>query len=322
MNVTRIAVTLLSVGLASFLPQLHAATNDTLAKIKKTGVITLGARQDSIPFSYLNDNQQYQGYSIDLCMNVVGVLQRQLGMPALKVAIVPVTASTRIGLVVDGSIDLECGSTTNNLERQQKVAFAPSMFVVSNRLLSKRAANIKSEVNLRGKILVATAGTTSLKQLTAHNSEKNLGINIVTGKDHSESFLMVDSGRAVAEANDDILLAFQVATSRNPAEYVIGSDALSIEPYGIMLRRDDPAFKSAVDGALATLYKSDDIKRIYAKWFTSPIPPKGINLNFPMSEVLKAILANPTDSGNPIDYLRISMMSTLHSPSELPTEKK
>ncbi len=273
----------------------------TLAKIKRTGVITLGVRDGSIPFSYLDDQQQYQGYSVDLCTRIVEAVQKHLGM-AVKVVMNPVTSANRIPLMANGTIDLECGSTTNNAERQKQVAFAPTMFVIGSRLLSKKSANINSLADLKGKTLVATAGTTTLKQMTMLNAERKLGMNIVVGKDHPESFLMMETGRAAAEANDDILLASQVASARNPGDFVIGREALSVEPYGIMMRRGDPAFKAVVDAALVQLYRSDEFPRIYRKWFQSPIPPKGINLNFPMPEPLKAAIAKPTDSPDPAAY--------------------
>jgi len=274
----------------------------TLAKIKRSGVITLGVRDGSIPFSFLDDKQQYRGYSVDLCMKVVDALKKQLGLPSLKVAMNPVTSANRIPLMANGTIDLECGSTTNNLERQKQVAFAPTMFVVSNRLLSKKSSGIRTLADMKGKTLVVTAGTTTLKQMTMLNKERALGMNIVVGKDHPESFLMLETGRAQAHANDDILLAAQVASAKAPGDYQISQEALSVEPYAIMLRRDDPAFKQALDAALKRLYQSDEFGRIYAKWFQSPIPPRGINLNFPMTPQLKAAIANPTDSGDPAAY--------------------
>lgn len=274
----------------------------TLAKIQRTNAITLGVRDGSVPFSFLDDRQHYQGYSIDLCMKIVAAVQKKLNAPGLKVVTSPVTAANRIPLMANGTIDLECGSTTNNAERQKQVAFAPTMFVIANRLLSKKASNIRTLDDLKGKTLVATAGTTTHKQMTMLNAERKLGMTILVGKDHPESFLMLETGRAVAEANDDILLAGQVATARNPDQYVIGSEALSVEPYGIMLRRGDPAFKAVVDAALTDLYRSDEFPKIYARWFTSPIPPRGINLNFPMSAQLKAATANATDSPDPAAY--------------------
>ena len=280
-----------------------AQDGGTLAKIGRTGVITLGVRDGSVPFSYLDDKQQYQGYAVDLCRKVVEAVRGQLGMPALKIAMNPVTSANRIALIANGTVDLECGSTTNNLERQKQVAFAPTMFVVSARLLSKKASGIRSLADMKGKTLVATAGTTTLKQMTILNRERGLGMRIVVGKDHPESFLMLDTGRAQAHANDDVLLAAQVASARAPGDYLISAEALSVEPYAIMLRRGDPRFKQVVDDALRRVYQSGEIAQIYARWFTSPIPPRGINLNFPMPPQLKAAFARPTDSGDPADYL-------------------
>jgi glutamate/aspartate transport system substrate-binding protein len=274
----------------------------TLAKIKRTGAITVGVRDGSVPFSYLDDQQRYIGYSVDLCMRVVDALKNQLALPALKVAMNPVTSANRIPLMANGTIDLECGSTTNNLERQQQVAFAPTMFIISNRLLSKKSSGIRTLADMKGKTLVVTAGSTTQKQMTMLNQERGLGMNIVVGKDHPESFLMMETGRAAAEANDDILLAAQVAASKAPGDYQISQEALSIEPYGIMMRRGDPAFKQAVDSALKRVYQSPEFERIYAKWFLQPIPPRGINLNFPMPAALKSVIANPTDSGDPAAY--------------------
>jgi glutamate/aspartate transport system substrate-binding protein len=278
------------------------APGGTLDKIKKAGVVTLGVRDGSVPFSYLDDKQQYIGYSVDLCMQVVAALRRELGMPNLKVAMNPVTSANRIPLMANGTIDLECGSTTNNLERQQHVAFAPTMFVIGSRLLSKKTSNIKTLADMKGKTLVATAGTSTLKQMTILNKEQKLGMHILVGKDHPESFLIMDTGRAAAEANDDILLAAQVASSKNPALYDISKTPLSVEPYGIMMRKGDAAFKKVVDAAIAGVYKSGQIDAIYNKWFMAPIPPRQINLNFPMPPQLKAVFAQPTDSGDPAVY--------------------
>ena len=274
----------------------------TLAKIKRSGQVVLGVRDGSVPFSYLDDKQQYQGYSVDLCLKVVEHLKTQLAMPGLKVAYNPVTSANRIPLMANGTIDLECGSTTNNAERQQQVAFAPTMFVISSRLLAKKSANIKTLADMKGKVLVATAGTTTLKQMTMLNNERKLDMKILVGKDHPESFLMLETGRAQAEANDDILLAAQIATSKAPVDFAMSSEAMSVEPYGIMLRKGDAPFKKAVDEALRKVYQSDEIQRIYNKWFMSPIPPRGVNLNFPMPAALKAALANPTDSPDPAAY--------------------
>ncbi len=274
----------------------------TLKKIKETGTVTLGVRDTSIPFSYLDDKQSYQGYSIDLCMRIVSSLRKQLGMSDLKVLMNPVTSATRIPLISNGTIDLECGSTTNNTERQKQVAFAPTTFVSGTRFLSKKAANVQTLADLKGKSVVSTSGTANLKQVVTLNADQHLGISIMTAKDHGEAFLMVETGRAVAFAMDDILLAGLAANSKAPADYVISKEAISVEPYAIMMRRDDAPFKHAVDTAITGVFKSGEINNIYKKWFLQPIPPKGMNLNWPMAENLKAIIAHPTDSGDPAAY--------------------
>ncbi len=300
MNISKLIAVLIGAGLIAGAAQ--AQESGTLKKIKDSGTITLGVRDSSIPFSYLDDKQSYQGYSIDLCMKAVSAIQKHLGLSQLNVKMNPVTSATRIPLMANGTIDLECGSTTNSIERQKQVSFAPTMFVVGTRFLAKKASNINSINDLKGKSVVSTAGTTSMKMITALNGEKNLGMNLLSAKDHAESFLMVETGRAVAFLMDDILLASLAASSKNPNDYSITKEALSVEPYGIMMRRDDPAFKKVVDQAISNVYTSGEINKIYAKWFTSPIPPKGINLNWPMSEQMKRIFAKPTDSGDPAVY--------------------
>ena len=279
-----------------------AELTGTLKKIKDTGVITLGVRDTSIPFSYLDDKQSYQGYSIDLCMKVVSSIRKQLGLSDLRVVMNPVTSATRIPLMANGTIDRECGSTTNNLERLKQVAFAPTTFVSGTRLLAKKSANIQTLADLKGKVVVSTSGTSNLKQIVTLNAEQNLGMTIMTAKDHGEAFLMVETGRAVAFAMDDILLAGLAATSKAPQDYTISKAAISVEPYGIMLRRDDAPFKNAVDTAVVGVFKSGEINGIYKKWFLQPIPPKGVNLNWPMADNLIAVVNHPTDSGDPAAY--------------------
>jgi glutamate/aspartate transport system substrate-binding protein len=275
---------------------------DTLKKIKDSGTLVIGHRDASIPFSYLDDQQQPIGYSMDICMKVVEAIKAELQMPNLQVKMNPVTSATRIPLMQNGTIDLECGSTTNNVERQKQVAFAVTTFVTANRLMAKKASNIKALDDLKGKTIVSTSGTTNIKQMTELNAQRNLGMNILTAKDHAEAFLMVETGRAVAFAMDDILLYSLVASSKKPEDFMITSEALSVEPYGIMLRKDDAAFKKAVDNAIIGLFKSGEINQLYSKWFLSPIPPKNLTLNVAMSDVLKKVIANPTDSGDPKDY--------------------
>ncbi len=304
MKRSRFIAVLIGASLLSGVAMAQELTG-TLKKIKDSGSVTLGVRDSSIPFSYLDDSQSYQGYSIDLCLRTVTAIQRQLGLVSLKVKMNPVTSATRIPLMANGTIDLECGSTTNNIERQNQVAFAPTTFVTANRLLAKKSANITRLDDMKGKTLVSTAGTSNIKQVTALNAERKLGMNILAAKDHAEAFLMVETGRAVAFAMDDILLSSLAASSKAPNDYVITKESLSVEPYGIMLRRGDEPFKKAVDTAVINLMKSGEINRIYAKWFQSPIPPKGINLSIPMSDQLKAVIAKPTDSGDPATYAAV-----------------
>jgi len=274
----------------------------TLKKIKDSGTITLGHRDTSIPFSYYDDKQQVVGYAMDLCMKIVDAVKRELKMPKVDVKLNPVTSATRIPLMANGTIDLECGSTTNNLERQKQVAFTITHFVTANRYVAKKASNIGKLEDLKGKTVVSTSGTTNIKWATEANAQRNLGMNIVAAKDHAESFLMVDTGRAAAFFMDDILLYSLVANAKNPGDWVIGSEAYTVEPYGIMLRREDPAFKKVVDAEMTRIMKSGEINAIYEKWFLKPVPPKGINLNVPMSAQFKNVVAGPTDSGDPAVY--------------------
>jgi glutamate/aspartate transport system substrate-binding protein len=274
----------------------------TLKKIKDSATITLGHRDTSIPFSYYDDKQQVVGYAMDICMRIVDAVKAELKLQKLDVKLNPVTSATRIPLMANGTIDLECGSTTNNLDRQKQVAFTITHFVTANRYVAKKASKIGKLADLKGKTVVSTAGTTNIKWLTEENQKQQLGMNIISAKDHAESFLMVDTGRAAAFFMDDILLYGLVATARSPGDWSIGDEAYTIEPYGIMLRREDPAFKKVVDAAVTQLYKSGQIMPIYEKWFLKPIPPKGINLNVPMSPQFKKVVANPTDSGDPAVY--------------------
>lgn len=291
----------LAIGAAA-LTMTGMAQADTLAKIKSSGVITIGHRDASIPFSYYDDKQKPIGYSMDLCARIVESVQKSLGLAKLDVKYQLVTSANRIPLLANGTVDLECGSTTNNADRQKQVAYAPTTFVTANRIVYKKSSGVKKLEDLKGKTLVSTAGTTNIKQVTELNAARNLGINIISANGHSEAFLMVETGRAVAFAMDDILLAGLVANSKSPADYEISSEALSVEPYGIMLRKDDPAFKKVVDAAVKDILSTSMINRIYDQWFMKPIPPKGINLSIPMSESLKKVVAKPTDSPDPKDY--------------------
>jgi glutamate/aspartate transport system substrate-binding protein len=275
----------------------------TLKKIKETGVITIGFRDSSIPFSYLDDNQKPIGFAIDICYKIADAVKKELELDKLEVEFNPVTSSTRIPLLANGTIDLECGSTTNNAERQKQVAFTNTHFLTATRFVSKKSSKLNSIEDLRGKSVASTSGTTNIRQLTEANAARNLGINIIPAKEHAESFLMVETDRAVAAVLDDILLASFAAGSKDPAAYVISTDAFSKpEPYGIMLRKDDPAFKKVADDATAALYQSPEGQRLYDKWFMQKIPPKGLNLNVPIGAELKKAFAKPSDSPDPDSY--------------------
>jgi glutamate/aspartate transport system substrate-binding protein len=288
-----------AVGLAA---PAAAQQPGTLKKIQDAGAITIGHRDASIPLSYYDDKQQPVGYALDLCMRIVDAVKAELKLPKLEVKYQLVTSANRIPLMANGTIDLECGSTTNNLDRQKQVAFTITHFVTANRWVAKKSSNIKTLADLKGKTIVSTAGTTNIKQMTEINAAKGMGMNIISANGHPEAFQMVETGRAVAFVMDDILLYGLVAQSRAPGDYVISADALSVEPYGIMLRRDDPAFKKVVDNAMIQTYKSGAINAIYEKWFLKPIPPRNVNLNLPMSAQFKKVIANPTDSGDPNAY--------------------
>jgi len=295
-------VLITTIAAAGFLTGSAVAQEGTLKKIKDTGSITIGHRESSVPFSYYDDKQKVVGYAMDLCNKIVDAVKANLKLAKLEVKLQPVTSATRIPLIANGTIDLECGSTTNNLDRQKQVSFTITHFVTANRFVSKKSAKLKKVDDLKGKTIVSTSGTTNIKQITEINTEKNLGLTILPAKDHAEAFLMVETGRAAAFVMDDILLFSLVASSKAPKDYEISADALSVEPYGIMLRKDDPAFKKVVDDAMTAVYKGGEINKIYEKWFQKPIPPKAVNLNLPMGAAFKKVVAKPTDSGDPKVY--------------------
>lgn len=283
-------------------PAAAPVSESTLDKIKKSGEIVLAHRDSSIPFSYIADKpNQPVGYAHDLQMKVVDALKQKLNMPNLKVRYNLVTSQTRIPLIQNGTVDLECGSTTNNEERQKQVDFSVGFFEIGTRLLVDKASGIKDFADLKGKTLVTTAGTTSERFIKKLNEEKGLGINIVSAKDHGESFLMLESGRAAAFMMDDVLLAGEKAKAKDPNKWEIVGTPQSFEIYGCMMRKGDTGFKQVVDDALKATYASGEINQIYNKWFMNPIPPKNVNMNFPMSDNLKNLLANPHDGAQPKD---------------------
>ncbi|MGO2672625.1 glutamate/aspartate ABC transporter substrate-binding protein [Psychrobacter celer] len=277
-----------------------SAANGTLQKIKDSGTIVVGHRDSSIPFSYIADDpNQPIGYAHDLEMKVVEAVKQRLNMPDLNVRYNLITSQTRIPLVQNGTVDFECGSTTNNEERQKQVAFSNGFFEIGTRLLTKKDSGINDFADLKGKTLVTTAGTTSERYIRQYNDDNQMDINIISAKDHGEAFLMLENGRADAFMMDDVLLAGEKAKAKNPDEWVIVGEPQSFEIYGCMMRKDDPEFKAVVDEALANVFSSGEINSIYDKWFLNPIPPKNVNLNFEMSDNLKALIANPHDGAQP-----------------------
>ncbi len=270
----------------------------TLKKIKDTGAITIGYRESSIPFSYLDDKQQPIGYAMDLCMKVVDAVKAELKMPNLKVNLQPVTSGNRIPQLQAGNIDMECGSTTNSVDRQKQVSFGPTYFVINVTAAVKKNSGIKTLADLNGKTISTTSGTTSVPLLKKYDKTANVEIKEIYGKDHAESFLLLSQDRVSAFVMDDILLAGQIANSDKPGDYMILSgESLRTEPYSMMLRKDDPQFKALVDKTVGNVMKSGEIDKIYAKWFTSPIPPKGVNMNFPETPAIKDAFKNPNDKG-------------------------
>ncbi|TCW76331.1 amino acid ABC transporter substrate-binding protein [Burkholderia sp. SRS-46] len=286
---------LMAAALCAFASGAHAQETGTLKKIKDTGVIALGHRESSIPFSYYDQNQQVVGYSREFQLKIVDAVKKKLNLPNLQTKNIPVTSQNRIPLVQNGTVDIECGSTTNNAERQQQAAFSDTIFVIGTRLMTKKDSGVKDFADLKGKTVVTTAGTTSERLLRKMNNDKQLGMNIISAKDHGDSFNTLESGRAVAFMMDDALLAGERAKAKQPGEWVIVGTPQSEEAYGCMMRKGDTEFKKVVDDAIAQVEKSGEAAKIYAKWFENPIPPKGLNLNFPLSDSMKKLYANPND---------------------------
>lgn len=260
---------------------------DTLRRIRDTGVLLLGVRETSVPFSFLDAQKQPQGYSVDLCLRVADAIKAELKLPRLEVRFVPVSSSNRIPALLEGKIDLECGSTTNTRDRQKQVAFAYTTFVAGIKMLAKKSANVGSIEDLRGKPVVVTKGTTSEKMMRTLNDERVLRMTIVESPDHGESFKAVDEGRAVAFPMDDVLLYGLISKARKPDDFAVVGRYLSVEPYAIMLRRDEPQFERIVNRALIDLFQSGEIRRIYAKWFNTK------DLNVPLNQYLKEAFQAP-----------------------------
>lgn len=271
------------------------AEEETLKKIKNSGTITLGHRESSVPFSYYGDGQQVIGYSHTLMLKIVETIKRELAIPDLQIALMPVTSTNRITLVQNGTVDLECGSTTNNAERRKQVAFSNNIFIVSTRLMTKIGTGIQDFSDLANKTVVTTAGTTSERLLRQMNMEQRLNMNLISAKDHGEAFLTMETGRAVGFVMDDALLFGERAKAKHPQEWIITGTPLSYETYGCMLRKNDPLFRNLINRTLAHLMLSGRAEQIYTQWFMHPIPPKQLNLDFPLSEPMRELFMAPND---------------------------
>jgi ABC-type amino acid transport substrate-binding protein len=291
MKTLLLRLTLLALGA----PALAFAQTSTLDKIKQSGTMTIAYRESSIPFSYLDDKAKPTGFAYEICEKIADKVKAATGRSDLAKQYQAVTSANRIPLLQNGTIDIECGSTTNNSERGKQVDFAINYFYTGTRFLVKAGTKVDKLSDLAGKTVVSTTGTTNYQIIRRLNEEQRLGIELLGAKDHAESALMVETGRAVAFAMDDILLYGLKAASQNPASLAVVGEAIQVEPYAIVVRKNDPAFKKLVDDTLAGLMKSGEFEALYRKWFQSPIPPRGINLNAPMSKELQDNLRQMSD---------------------------
>jgi glutamate/aspartate transport system substrate-binding protein len=274
---------------------VQAQSNDTLKKIKDSGSVTMGVRESSGALAFTLGDGKYTGFHYDVCQHVLADIQKQLGLAKLDIKYQPVTSQNRIPLVQNGTVDIECGSTTNNATRQKDVAFAPTTYVEEVRIAVKANSGITSINQLNGKTVATTTGTTSVQTLRKHEKATGVDFKEVFGKDHSDSFLLLESGRADAFVMDGQILAGLISKSKNPADYRIVGEVLSVEPIAIMYRKDDPGFKKAVDASIIAMIKSGEIAKLYDKWFMQPIPPSNTKVGLPLSEATKAAWANPND---------------------------
>jgi glutamate/aspartate transport system substrate-binding protein len=282
-------------SLAALMLSVGAAQADTLAKIKETGAASMGVRESSGALSYTLGDGKFAGFHVELCQRVLADVQKSLGLAKLDVKYQPVTSQNRIPLVQNGTVDIECGSTTNNATRQKDVSFATTTYVEEVRIAVKKASGITSIAQLNGKNVATTTGTTSVQLLRRNERAAGIDFKEVFGKDHADSFLLLESGRAEAFVMDGQILAGNIAKAKAPGDFAIVGEVLSVEPIAIMIRKDDPKFKAAVDGSLAAMKKSGEIGKIYDKWFMQPIPPTNTRVGLPASDATKAAWASPND---------------------------
>lgn len=295
---TAISVACLAAGAGS-----AQSLTGTLQKAKETKKIVIGFQEASVPFSYLDGNQKPVGFTLEICAKIVDAVKNEINEPGLQLEYTPVTSANRIPLLLNGTIDLNCASATNNLERQKQVDFTNTHFLTASKFVSKKANNLNTIDDLKGKTVVSVAGSTNLNQVNRENNERKLGLNIISAKDQLEAFLMVETDRAHAYVLDDVQLVVAAARSKDPSAYSISKDAFSKpEPFGIILRKNDKPFKDLADKATAALYQSPEIEVLYKKWFQSPVPPNGINFNYPIDPALQAAFKSPSASADPDHY--------------------
>ena len=285
----------LSITLAAFAAVPAPAQSDTLKTIAERGKMTLAYRESSVPFSYLDNNNKPVGFSVEISNAIVEAVKKQANVPGLKVEFQPVTSQNRIPLLMNGTIDLECGSTTNNSARAKDVSFSHNIFYTGTRLLAKKSSKLKNYADLKDKTVASTTGTTNAQVIRKYNTDNSLNMNLILGKDHVDSMLLVESDRALAFAMDDILLFGLMANAKNPADWEVVADALQVEPYACMLRKDDPKFQAVVDGVIGGMMKSGEFEKLYNKWFNAAIPPKGINLQLPIGAQLRDNMKAPNN---------------------------
>ncbi|TCL04013.1 amino acid ABC transporter substrate-binding protein [Sodalis ligni] len=294
MQMRKVALSLLILGMAGSMAHAEDLTG-TLKKIKDSGVVVVGHRESSVPFSYYDNQQKVVGYSQNYSDAIVDAIKKKIDVPNLQVKYLPISSQNRIPLLQNGTYDFECGSTTNNLERQKQVDFSDTLFVIGTRIAVKKGSGIKDFSDLAGKTVVVTAGTTSEVLINKLNDEKHMNMRIIATKDHGDSFRTLETGRAVAFMLDDALLAGERAKSKNPSQWDIVGTPQSKEAYGCMLRKDDPQFKKLMDDTIVSIQTSGQAAKWYDTWFKQPIPPKNLNMNFEMSDDVKQLFKTPND---------------------------